>query len=171
MTALLTNYSLCVCAILRTIYIYRVYYNTYDMTWESQPAWMWLAIEAEIAIVCASAPSLRVFFKKLLDEITTKRSASSSGEDNFPSTGSYPKPERKSSTQKLGMWDVSLDSERGADYGDEHEFVTYDYSRKEGPAATGGTFYEETDESRDEPDLRSGTYYTSVPHYKKFHAY
>jgi hypothetical protein len=141
------------------------------MTWESQPAWMWLAIEAEIAIVCASAPSLRIFFSKILDGLSTKRSATNSDSDRSPSSGSLRKPERKASTQKLGLWDVSLDTERSADYGDEHEFVTYDYSRKMGHTATGGTFYEETDDTPEEPDVRNGTYYTSVPHYKNFHAF
>jgi hypothetical protein len=141
------------------------------MTWESQPAWLWLALEAEIAIVCASAPSLRIFFKKVLDGISTKRSASNSASDKPQSSSDFRRPERKASTQKLGLWDVSLDTERSVDYGDEHEMVTYDYSRKLGPLATGGTFYEEPDETPEDPDVENGTYFTTVPRYKQFHAY
>ena len=59
--------SLCICSILRIIYVVRVYYTTYDMTWESQPAWMWLAIETHVAVICASAPALKIFFKNNME--------------------------------------------------------------------------------------------------------
>lgn len=40
------------------------------MTWESQPAWLWLSIEAHLAVVCASAPALKTFFKHTLKDYT-----------------------------------------------------------------------------------------------------
>ncbi|QDS69600.1 hypothetical protein FKW77_008617 [Venturia effusa] len=59
---------LCICAVLRCIAIYRLYYITYDMTWDSQPAWLWTSIEAHLAVICASAPALRTFFKHALED-------------------------------------------------------------------------------------------------------
>jgi hypothetical protein len=43
-----------------------VYYKTYDMTWESYPAWIWFAIESHVGIICASAPALKLFFRQTL---------------------------------------------------------------------------------------------------------
>jgi len=57
------GFFLCICGILRIYYIDRLYYKTYDTTWEAQPAWLWLVVEANLAVICASAPALKVFFK------------------------------------------------------------------------------------------------------------
>jgi hypothetical protein len=53
------------------------------MTWESQPAWLWLSIEAHLAVVCASAPALKTFFKHTLKDYTYgfRRSGKSSSSD------------------------------------------------------------------------------------------
>jgi hypothetical protein len=59
--------SLCICSILRIWYIVRLYYRTYDVTWDAQPAWLWLIVEANLAVICASAPALKVFFKHTVD--------------------------------------------------------------------------------------------------------
>jgi hypothetical protein len=59
--------SLCICGILRIYYVDRLYYKTYDTTWEAQPAWLWLIVEANLAVICASAPALKVFFKTTLE--------------------------------------------------------------------------------------------------------
>jgi hypothetical protein len=37
---------------------------TYDVIWGAQPAWLWTGVEAHVAIICASAPALKVFFKE-----------------------------------------------------------------------------------------------------------
>ncbi|KAK8172583.1 hypothetical protein BKA80DRAFT_196634, partial [Phyllosticta citrichinensis] len=50
---------LCVTGILRIYYIRLLFYTTYDITWAAQPCWLWTAVEAELAIVCASAPALK----------------------------------------------------------------------------------------------------------------
>jgi hypothetical protein len=44
--------------------IFSIYYATYDMTWGSYPAWILLAIEAHVGVICASAPALEVYFKR-----------------------------------------------------------------------------------------------------------
>jgi hypothetical protein len=87
--AVLTIHSLCICSILRIIYVFRVYYNTYDMTWESQPAWMWLAIEAEVAVICASAPALKLFFKNNMEDSSRGYGQRPSGYNNKGTNNSY----------------------------------------------------------------------------------
>jgi len=57
------GFFLCICGILRVVSTVRVYFDTYDMTWESNEAWIWFAIEAHVAVICASAPALKIFFK------------------------------------------------------------------------------------------------------------
>jgi hypothetical protein len=56
--------STCVCAVFRIIYTYRTFYSTYDVTWQANRAFLWLGVECHLGIICASAPSLKVYFKK-----------------------------------------------------------------------------------------------------------
>jgi hypothetical protein len=37
------------------------------VTWYCEPVWAWTAVEAHVAIICASAPALKVFFKQYLN--------------------------------------------------------------------------------------------------------
>ncbi|KAF2827810.1 hypothetical protein CC86DRAFT_264124, partial [Ophiobolus disseminans] len=53
-----------VCGILRTYYATYVYFYTYDITWYAYPGWVWTALEADLGMICASAPALKVFFKR-----------------------------------------------------------------------------------------------------------
>jgi hypothetical protein len=36
------------------------------MTWGSYRGWIWFAIESHLAVICASAPALKIFFKHTL---------------------------------------------------------------------------------------------------------
>jgi hypothetical protein len=90
------------------------------MTWESQPAIMWLAVEAEIAVVCASAPALKVFFKHTFEvsgigsairRAGYKLDRSSSTEDTGASGPSVDSGYKSQS--KKSEWDASFDSEQG----------------------------------------------------------
>lgn len=69
------NISPCVAGILRFIYLYRAAYTTYDIPWEMFPSWIWTLIEANVGLLCASVPALRVFFKRTL-QISFQRSRS-----------------------------------------------------------------------------------------------
>jgi hypothetical protein len=42
----------------------RLYTSTYDITWEAEPVWYLTGIEVNLAIICASAPALKVFFQR-----------------------------------------------------------------------------------------------------------
>lgn len=66
----LTINSVGICGILRLIFIIKIYYRTYDMTWESYWAWVWLVAEANFAVICASAPALKTFFKHTFEGMT-----------------------------------------------------------------------------------------------------
>ena len=58
------RYSLCITAIIRCIYITRIFFQTYDVTWVAYEAWAWTSVEADVAVICASAPALKAFFKQ-----------------------------------------------------------------------------------------------------------
>ena len=64
---LLTIYRTCAVGALRIHYAHRVFYYvksgspTYDITWEALGSWVSTAVEANFAIICASAPALKVF--------------------------------------------------------------------------------------------------------------
>jgi hypothetical protein len=62
--------SVGICGIFRLIFIIKIYYRTYDMTWESYWAWVWFAVEAHCAVICASAPALKTFFKHTFEGST-----------------------------------------------------------------------------------------------------
>jgi len=134
------GFFLCVCACLRIYYIYRVFYLSYDMTWVSQPAWLWVTVEAQVAVICASAPALKVFFKHALSGSKTgsqrygsrRSSYVRHGKDNDsgnsgPSAMEKGAHEYRGHIGKLGTWDVSVDSEFSthSEHG-EHELVGLD---------------------------------------------
>jgi hypothetical protein len=48
--------------------IIRTYYSTYDITWSSEPVWVWTGIEAHMAVVLASVPALNHFFRRTLKD-------------------------------------------------------------------------------------------------------
>jgi hypothetical protein len=50
------------------------------MTWESYQAWIWFAVEAHLAVVCASAPALKIYFKQAVG---------GSGWNSYPSRPSF----------------------------------------------------------------------------------
>jgi hypothetical protein len=52
-----------ICDALRIVFIFAIYYDTYDMTWESYPTLILLAIETHVGVMCASAPALEAYFK------------------------------------------------------------------------------------------------------------
>ncbi|KAK7545913.1 hypothetical protein IWX49DRAFT_485925, partial [Phyllosticta citricarpa] len=58
---------LCIVGAVRIYYIYEFYYDgSYDATWAAGHVWIWTAVEACLGIACASAPALRLFFRRVL---------------------------------------------------------------------------------------------------------
>lgn len=54
------------CGIMRVYYATYIYYSTYDVTWYGYYGWVWSAIEADLGLICASAPALRALFRHSL---------------------------------------------------------------------------------------------------------
>jgi hypothetical protein len=54
------------------------------MTWESQDMWGWTQVELHGAVICASAPALKIFFERYFKAATTHSgSHGQSGGSNF----------------------------------------------------------------------------------------
>ncbi|KAF1844244.1 uncharacterized protein K460DRAFT_317563 [Cucurbitaria berberidis CBS 394.84] len=62
----------CVCGIMRTYYATYIYYYTYDITWHAYHGWIWTVLEAELGVICASAPALKVFFRRYFSKNSTR---------------------------------------------------------------------------------------------------
>ncbi|KAF1927175.1 uncharacterized protein M421DRAFT_394215 [Didymella exigua CBS 183.55] len=76
----------CVCGILRTYYAAYVYYYTYDITWYAYYGWIWTALEADLAVICASAPALKIFFRRYFSMTTNRSGYEMSGNGNGNTT-------------------------------------------------------------------------------------
>jgi hypothetical protein len=91
----------CICGILRTFYATKLYFCktsihqhressrtdfddlvTYDITWAAYSGWIWTTLEAQLAVICASAPSLKVFFNRYFGTYTTRAGYSQTGTPN-----------------------------------------------------------------------------------------
>jgi len=78
-----TANSVCIVGIIRIVYTENLYFNTYDTTWASEPIWIWTVVEVHGAIMCASAPALKVFFKRYLGG-GTSRNGLNNGTPGYP---------------------------------------------------------------------------------------
>jgi len=101
------------------------------MTWESYWAWVWLIVETHIGVICASAPALKLLFKKVLQvstingsffkrTIKTDHEASAGNDTDIAMTNRTAKTER-SYVGKTGWWETTIDVERTVDF-DDTEF-------------------------------------------------
>jgi len=70
------GFFICIVGIIRLGYTSNVYYKTYDVTWAPQPIWLWTVVELHGAIICASAPALKVFFDRFFRVIATQTGTS-----------------------------------------------------------------------------------------------
>lgn len=52
---------------------------TYDITWAAYSGWVWTTLEAQLAVICASVPSLKVFFIRYFGTDTTRAGYSQTG--------------------------------------------------------------------------------------------
>lgn len=94
--------SVGLCGILRLIFVIRIYYRTYDMTWESYWAWVWLVAEANFAVICASAPALKTFFQHTFEGVALSSSGHKKSGSDIEGSGiltekslPYPSPSHK----------------------------------------------------------------------------
>jgi hypothetical protein len=85
---MLTKCSTSICGIMRTYYAIYLYYFTYDITWIAYYGWIWTTLEADLAVICASAPALKIFFKRYFNSTINQSGLSSYGRDR---TGQFSK--------------------------------------------------------------------------------
>jgi hypothetical protein len=89
------------------------------MTWESYLAWIWFAVETHLAVICASAPALKIFFKHTLQvsSFTSSFSFRHKSYSNNPiskntnSVGSASDKIKKMPTRKLALNDMTVDTD------------------------------------------------------------
>ncbi|KAH9870066.1 hypothetical protein J1614_006988, partial [Plenodomus biglobosus] len=82
-----------VCGILRTYYATYVYYYTYDITWYAYYGWVWTVLEAQLGVICASAPALKVFFQRYFKLQSSRLGYTTTGSRHTaPSTRSHSHP-------------------------------------------------------------------------------
>ncbi|KAJ4363637.1 hypothetical protein N0V83_009933 [Neocucurbitaria cava] len=80
------SYTAVVIGALRTYSVYRLFFQTYDITWVASDAWLCTLLELHIGSMCANVPALKVFFTRYLrDGRLHSRSRSRS---KFPFIGS-----------------------------------------------------------------------------------
>lgn len=60
-----------ICGLMRTFYATKLYYFSYDTSWIAYDGWVWTTLEAHLAVICASAPSLKVFFSRYFSQRTS----------------------------------------------------------------------------------------------------
>lgn len=67
--------------------------TAYDITWYAYYGWIWTALEADLAVICASAPALKIFFRRYFNMSTSRSGYGHSGYGKASSgTGSTPAP-------------------------------------------------------------------------------
>lgn len=73
----------------------RLIRSAYDITWVAYYGWIWTALEADLAVICASAPALKVFFRRYFSVNSTRYGYAKYGTDSRRTPGP------QSSTAKL----------------------------------------------------------------------
>ncbi|PGH18063.1 hypothetical protein AJ79_00690 [Helicocarpus griseus UAMH5409] len=64
----------CAASIVRCYYTYVTTDLTYDVSWYGYTLWLWFALETNLAVICASIPTLRPFAKKYFPKLGFKQS-------------------------------------------------------------------------------------------------
>jgi hypothetical protein len=70
------GFFLCITGCLRMYYIQKIFFTTYDITWAAYDVWIWTVVEAHLAIICASAPALKIFVQRYLSTFSLTGTAS-----------------------------------------------------------------------------------------------
>jgi len=63
----------CVSSIIRIIATWTTVEETYDVTWAGYLVWMWVGIEVDVGLICASVPACRSLFKLWRQKLGTGR--------------------------------------------------------------------------------------------------
>lgn len=49
---------------MRLYFTWKVFYDTYDVTWVGWELWIWTLLELHVGVMCANAPALKAFFTR-----------------------------------------------------------------------------------------------------------
>ncbi|KFZ13910.1 hypothetical protein V502_06358 [Pseudogymnoascus sp. VKM F-4520 (FW-2644)] len=60
------GFIVCICGIIRSVLVYHVFYQSFDVTWLSHDLWVWTYVETNLLVICSAIPPLRVLFKRLV---------------------------------------------------------------------------------------------------------
>lgn len=63
-----------IAGILRSIYLYRIFHSTYDVTWVGYLQWIWTVLENDLALIASCLPSLRPYLTHYLPDSTPPNS-------------------------------------------------------------------------------------------------
>ncbi|KAF2120796.1 hypothetical protein BDV96DRAFT_275928 [Lophiotrema nucula] len=124
----------CATGAVRIHYAHRVYYYvktnspTYDITWEALEAWVDTTVEANLAIICASAPALKAYCSCLNN--TREQRSSNWYHDHTPSDG--PGGLLSRASERLFSWFTCSAAEDGRDRRSGTEDSRVDFGLKYG---------------------------------------
>jgi hypothetical protein len=90
---------------MRTYYAIDLYYFTYDITWIAYYGWIWTTLEADLAVICASAPALKIFFKRYFNSSITQSGISSYGRDRTGQLSKASAAKSRASSFGGSKWD------------------------------------------------------------------
>ncbi|OBT72086.1 hypothetical protein VF21_09051 [Pseudogymnoascus sp. 05NY08] len=60
------GFIVCICGIIRSVLVYHILYQSFDVTWLSHDVWAWTYVETNLLIICSAIPPMRVLFKQLV---------------------------------------------------------------------------------------------------------
>jgi len=109
------GYSTVVIGALRSYATYRIYFETYDVTWNANDCFLYAILELHIGAMCANAPALKVFFKQMLSpERITKIISRSSKSRSNGSSKQFSSAKRERSNTATGQGPSALVSKSSA---------------------------------------------------------
>jgi hypothetical protein len=72
----MTGTLVCVSSMIRIAATWTTVEETYDVTWAGYLVWMWVGIEVDVGLICASVPACKSLFKSWRQKLDTRTSQS-----------------------------------------------------------------------------------------------
>lgn len=100
------SYSTVALGALRTWTTYRIYFQTYDVTWHANDTFLFSLLELHVGAMCANAPSLKVFFKHVLssEKLSKLISSRSSKSRSHGSRNQHSNDPSQTGVSKTSAW-------------------------------------------------------------------
>ncbi|KAH8696377.1 hypothetical protein BGW36DRAFT_397944 [Talaromyces proteolyticus] len=65
----------CAASAVRLYYANRIYNISFDVTWDGYQLWLWVLVEINLAVICASIPTIRPLVRRYLPQLGFKGSS------------------------------------------------------------------------------------------------